>query len=122
MKAKAWRKLLKRHSEWIQGVYLRLHTPQELPADDPYKCHLLLAVPLSQFELPEWPETREAIEQAFLAFWRQLRPGIQCLEVEVLPTNLITLADIELYLRFDADWVSFEDETAVTPIAADFRA
>lgn len=67
-------------------------------------------------------EALETIEQVFLAFWRELQPDIQCLGVEVLPTNRITLADIELYQRFDADWVSFEDEAAVTPIAMDFRA
>ena len=39
----------------------------------------------------------------------------------MLTTDLITLDDITRYQRFDADWVSFEDETAVTPIAADFR-
>ncbi len=122
VRTRGWRKLLKRHSEWIQGVYLRLNTLRELAADESYKCHLLLAVPLSQSELPEWPETRETIEQAFLAFWQQLQADIKCLGVEVLPTNRITLADIELYQRFDADWVSFEDETAVTPMAADFRA
>ena len=31
-----------------------------------------------------------------------------------LGTDEITLADIELYQRFDADWVSFEDETPTT--------
>lgn len=121
-RAKAWRKLLKRHSSWIQGVYLRLHTVRELPADDPYRCALLLAVPPSRGALREWPNVREALEQAFSGFWNRLRPAIECMSVEVLTTDLITLEDIARYQRFDADWVSFEDDTTVTPIAADFRA
>ena len=32
-KSKAWQRLLKRYSRWIQGVYLRLHTLRELPND-----------------------------------------------------------------------------------------
>ena len=121
-KSKAWRRLLKRHSSWIQGVYLRLHTLRELPADDAYKCALMVAIPRTKRELPEWLETRDAIERAFTEFWRRLRPAIECELVEVVTTDLITLDDIARYQRFDADWVSFEDDTAVTSIAADFRA
>ena len=121
-KSKAWRKLLKRYSPWIQGVYLRLHTPRELPKDRPYRCHLLLAVPENAVEPGEWLDTREALEGAFTKFWDQFQPAIQCVGVEALTTDRITLADIERYQRFDADWVSFEDDTAVTPLATDFRA
>ncbi len=56
------------------------------------------------------------------AFWDQLRPAIECEGVEFFPTDRITLADFEAHQRFDADWVSFEDENAVTPVEADFRA
>lgn len=121
-RAKAWRRLLKRHSFWIQGVYLRLHTLRELSDDDPYKCDLMLAIPPSRSELPEWPKARDEIEGEFTEFWTRLGPIIECGSVEVLTTDLITLDDIARYQRFDADWVSFEDETTVTPIAADFRA
>jgi hypothetical protein len=121
-KSKAWRKLLKGHSLWIQGVYLRLHRLRELPADEPYKCHLLLAAPPHMRRLVDWPETREAIELAFTGFWSLLRPAIECESVDVVTTDLITLDDIARYQRFDADWVSFEDDTAVTSLAADFRA
>lgn len=121
-KSKAWRRLLKRHSSWIQGVYLRLHTLRELPADEPYGCHLLLAAPSQMRRLADWPEAREAIERAFTEFWVRLRPAIECESVEVVTTDLITLDDIERYQRFDADWVSFEDDTTVTSITADFRA
>ena len=111
-----------RHSSWIQGVYLRLHTLRELPADEPYKCHLLLAAPSHMRRLADWPEAREAIERAFTDFWNRLSPAIECELVEVVTTDLITLDDIARYQRFDADWVSFEDDTTVTSITADFRA
>ena len=48
-----------------------------------------------------------------------VKPGIGCAGVEPLGTDEITLADLELYQRFDADWVSFEDDTSTTPPAAD---
>ena len=72
--------------------------------------------------LGEWLDTREALEDAFTKFWDQFQPAIKCEGVEALTTDRITLADIERYQRFDADWVSFEDETAVTPLRTDFRA
>jgi hypothetical protein len=121
-KSKAWRKLLKKYSPWVQGVYLRLHTLRELPNDKPYRCHLLLAVPEKAVRLGEWLDTREALEDAFTKFWDPFQPAIQCEGVEALTTDRITLADIERYQRFDADWVSFDDETAVTPLSTDFRA
>lgn len=121
-KSKAWRKLLRRQSSRIQGVYLRLHTLQELPADQPYKCALLLAVPQSEATRADWLETEKEIERAFTVFWDQLRPAIECEDVEVLTTGRITLVDIEQYQRFDADWISFEDETAVMPIGTAFSA
>ena len=40
-----WLKLLRNHSEWMQGVYLRLNTLDELSADKPYRCHFIVAVP-----------------------------------------------------------------------------
>ena len=46
------------------------------------------------------------------AFWNQFKPAIACDGVEPLGTDEITLADIEPYQRFDADWVSFEDDTS----------
>ena len=119
---KAWRKLLKRHSSWIQGVYLRLDTLDELTDSDPYRCDLLLAVPSGRRSLPEWPRARDAIERDFMGFWNQLRPGIKCEDIEVLPTDRLTLADLESYKRFDADWVSFEDETPVVSMEADLRS
>ena len=108
-KSKTWRKLLKKHSAWIQGVYLRLHILDELPEDRPYKCHLLWAVPVKRKSLLNQSDTREKIERAFTAFWDRLGPTVECVSVEVVTTDLITLADIEPYQRFDADWVSFED-------------
>jgi hypothetical protein len=31
----------------------------------------------------------------------------------------ITLADIEVYQRFDADWVNYADDSATTPATLD---
>ena len=38
-KMRPWQRLLRRHSEWLQGVYLRLNTLAELPEGAPYRCH-----------------------------------------------------------------------------------
>jgi hypothetical protein len=37
-KRKDWQQLLKKQSDWLQGVYLRLNTLDELPDGSPYKC------------------------------------------------------------------------------------
>ena len=111
----AWQRLLRKHSEWMQGVYLRLSTLDELPADAPYKCDLILAVPLLKRSAADWASKRAEIEEEVGAFWNQFETGIECVGVEILGTDEITLADIEPYQRFDADWVSFEDETSTTP-------
>ena len=119
-KLKDWQKLLKKHSEWLQGVYLRLSSLDELPVDAPYRCHLILAVPHAKRQVPGWAAKRTEIEEDVQAFWDRFKPGgIKCDGVEVLGTDEITLADIEPYQRFDADWVSFEDETSTTPPVVD---
>ena len=118
-KLKDWRELLKRYSEWLQGVYLRLNTLGELPAGSPYKCHFILAIPHSMRGLAGWAEKRSEMEEAIEKFWDQFKPTIQFVGVDVLGTDEITLADIEPYQRFDADWVSFEDETAAPSIITD---
>lgn len=117
-KLRDWERLLREHSEWIQGVYLRLSTLGELPEDQPYKCHLILAVPHEKRGGPAWPQRREELEQAITAFWNQFKPSIECAGVEPLGTDEIALADIELYQRFDADWVSFDDDTPALPAQA----
>ncbi len=122
IKLKDWQKLLKAHSEWIQGIYLRLSTLDELPNGTPYMCHLIVAVPHAKRAGSAWPKKREELEKAIEAFWNQFKPGIECAGVEPLGTDEITLADIELYQRFDADWVSFDDDTPVTPAHADMTA
>ena len=98
----------------MQGVYIRLSTLDELPANAPYQCHLMLAVPSAKRGGTDWAGRRTEIEEEVQSFWDQFEPGIKCAGVEVLGTDEITLADIELYQRFDADWVSFEDETPTT--------
>jgi hypothetical protein len=118
-KLKDWQQLLKKHSDWLQGVYLRLNTLDELPHDSPYKCHLILAVPHGKRGGAGWPQKRDQLEREIQAFWDQFKPGIDCAGVEPQGTDEITLADLELYQRFDADWVSFEDDTSTTPPAAD---
>lgn len=84
-------------------------------------CHLLLAVPAARRKLTTWSEAKDRIEREFTEFWLtpQFRPGIECMGVDVLATDRITLADIERYQRFDADWISFEDDSVVMPIEMD---
>ena len=120
--SKAWRKLLMRHSSWIQGVYLRLNTQDELADGVSYRCDLLLAIPARRRNLPGWTTTTEAIEQESEGFWDRLRPGIECDSIRLLAMDRITLADLEAYQRFDADWVSFEDESPVVPVEMDLRS
>ena len=120
--SKAWRKLLKRHSHWIQGVYLRLDTHDELAGSVPYRCDLLLAMPADRRNLPGWATTTEAIEREFERFWDRLRPGIACDSIRLHTVDRITLADLEAYQRFDADWVSFEDESPVVSVETDLRS
>ena len=121
-KRRNWERLLRKHSDWIQGVYLRLSTLNELPEDEAYKCHLILAVPHVRRGGAAWAMKRRELESAVTRFWEQFEPGIQCVEVEPLGTDEISLADIEPYQRFDADWVSFEDDTPTTPAAADMTS
>ena len=52
--SRAWQTLLKKHSEWIQGVYLRLSTLDEFPEGTPYRCHLMLAVAHEKRGGPGW--------------------------------------------------------------------
>jgi hypothetical protein len=118
-KLKQWKKLLKKHSEWLQGIYMRLSTLDELADESQYKCHLILAVPESRRGGTHWANKREELAQEIQTFWEQFEPGIECAGVEVHGTDEITLADIEPYQRFDADWVSFEDDTPVVPRTAD---
>jgi hypothetical protein len=54
-------------------------------------------------------------------FWKQFEPGIVCDGVEVLGTDEITLSTIEPYQRFDADWVSFSDDTPSIPVTSDMK-
>ena len=118
-KSRGWHALLKKHSEWIQGVYLRLSTLDELPEGTPYRCHIMLAVPHEKRGRANWVTKRQELETEVEAFWSQFEPAIACEGVEPLGTDEITLADIEPYQRFDADWVSFEDDTSTTPTTAD---
>jgi hypothetical protein len=121
-KMKEWLSILQKHSGWIQGVYLRLSTLNELEEANPYLCHLLVAVPVERKKDPEWSDRREKLEREVEAFWSQFAPGIQCAGVEVVPTDRLTLADIQRYQRFDADWVSFADDTEVIPPHGDMTA
>ena len=121
-KTKTWQRLLRRYSEWLQGVYLRLNTLSELPEDAPYRCHLILAVPLDKRTGAGWPVQRDNLEREVQGFWDQFKPGIECAGVEPLGTDEITLADIVPYQRFDGDWVSFDDDTSTTPMTVDMAS
>lgn len=118
---RAWTALLERHSRSVQGIYLRLNTQAELEPKAPYIVDLIAAVPVELKSQAGWAAVREQIEQEIEAFWEQFAPGIECGEVEVLGTDEVTLAAIEHYQRFDADWVSFADDSPMTPVSADMR-
>lgn len=120
-RVKEWETLLRKNSQWIQGVYLRLNTLLELPDAEPYRCHLFVAVPASMRKGPDWATERDRLEVEISAFWQQFDPGIACDDVEVLGTDELTLADIEVHQRFDADWVSFADDSPSTPALVDMR-
>jgi hypothetical protein len=117
-KMKDWLALLQRNSTWIQGVYLRLSTLDELDAARAYGVHLFVAVPADKKDAAEWPTRRDSIEREVEEFWRQFK-SIECAGVEVRLTSRLSLADIEWHQRFDADWVSFADDTDVVPAQAD---
>jgi hypothetical protein len=117
---KEWEALLKRNSKWIQGIYLQLRPLDELPNDQPYRCDLIVAVPADMRKGPRWADEKSRLTDELEDFWRQFEPGIVCDEVDVLGTNEITLDRIERrYQRFDADWVSFADDSPLTPAIVD---
>jgi len=118
---RSWTGLLERHSRWIQGVYLRLSTLAELDEQMPYMIHMIVAPPASAKMQSGWAAKREELEREVEDFWKQFEPRIECKGVEVISTDELTLAEIEPYQRFDADWVSFADETVLTPISADMQ-
>ena len=120
---KKWTKLLKKHNKWIQGVYLKLSTTEEIGvASKPYRCDLIVAIPEQMKEEEKWPEVRSRIEDDVHDFWSGFEPGIVCDAVHVLGTDEVTLAEMELYQRFDSDWLSYlDDEAPITPHAADMR-
>jgi len=121
-KLREWTSLLEKHSRWVQGVYLRLSTLRELDEQTPYKVHLIVAAPAAAKKEAGWATKRDELEQEVETFWKQFAPGIECAGVDVLGTDQLTLAEIEPYQRFDADWVSFADDSAATPAAADMTA
>ena len=121
LKVKEWEALLRGNSEWIQSVYLRLDTYNELADDQPYRCHVLVAVPAGKNSGPRWAAGKDRLEEELSAFWEQFGSRVVCAGVEVLGTNEITLADLDSYQRFDADWVSFDDDSPATPAHVDMR-
>lgn len=121
-KMRDWTNLLEKNSRWIQGVYLRLSTLRELAEGEPYKVHLIVAAPAEAKRDAGWAGERTDLEEAIEAFWSQFSPGIEFIGVDVLGTDDVTLAEIEPYQRFDADWVSFADDSATTIPAADMTA
>lgn len=117
-----WTNLLEKNSRWVQGVYLRLSTLRELGEQAPYKVHLIVAAPAVAKKEGGWATKRGELEREVETFWKQFTPGIECAGVDVLGTDQLTLAEIEPYQRFDADWVSFTDDSSATPAAADMTA
>lgn len=121
-KMKEWTGLLEAQSQWVQGIYLRLGTQAELAVDEPYEVHFIVAAPAAATKDPAWGKKKLELESLVEKFWKEFEPGIDCIGVEVIATNALTLADIEKYQRFDADWVSFADDSPATPHAADLTA
>jgi hypothetical protein len=117
-KLSAWITLLRKWSASIQGVYLRLDRLAELPATEAYSCELLVVVPVEVCVGSAWPPLRSQLEEAITLFWEQFAPAINCDEVVVRGAHEVTLADLDNFQRFDADWVSFADETPTIPLAA----
>lgn len=120
-KQKGWQKLLKKYSAHIQGVYLRLSPLTELPRETPYNVELLVAATKEE-EASNWRVIRREIEDAVEVFWGQFDPEIVCKEVDLRTTKEITISDVSTYQRFDADWVSFNDDTALTPAHIDMTS
>lgn len=118
---KAWSTTLQRHSEYIQGIFLRLNTDEELPPEIPYQVAFIVAVPAETVGAPGWAELKDAISRDIEKFWAQFSPSIDCREVEVLGAHEITVEALTLYERFDVDWMSFADGTPTIPPAADLR-
>jgi hypothetical protein len=114
-----WTSLLEKHSRVIQGVYVRLSTLHELGELTPYKVHIIVAAPAVAKKEPDWALRRDTIEREIEAFWQQFTPGIDCIGVDVLSTDELTLSEIEQYQRFDADWVSFANDTPFTRTVLD---
>lgn len=114
-----WTSFLEKQSPWVQGVYLRLSTLRELDEQASYQVHLIVAAPAAAKKESGWATKRDELEREVETFWRQFEPGIECAGVEVTGTDELTLADIEPYQRFDADWVSFADDSSSTPAVAD---
>ena len=121
-KLRDWTSLLEKNSRWVQGVYLRLSTLRELEERTPYKVHLIVAASAAAKKEPGWATKRDELEREVDAFWKQFTPSIECAGVDVVGTDQLTLAEIEPYQRFDADWVSFADDSPATPPAADMTA
>ena len=121
-KQRDWLKILRQNSKWIQAVYLRLSTLDELPRERAYRVYLLLAVPRTIEDGPAWRDTKERLAESIELFWTDAHPMIEFEEVDVLGVDEITLADIEFFQRFDADWVSFADETPGTNVASDLSS
>jgi hypothetical protein len=114
-----WTSLLEKHSRWVQGIYLRLSTLSELDAGTPYKVDLIVAAPAAAKKGPGWVAKRDEIEREVETFWTRFVPGIECAGVDVRGTDEVTLDEIEQYQRFDADWVSFTDDSPRMPAIVD---
>jgi hypothetical protein len=116
---KEWTQLLEQQSQWVQGVYLMLNTHDELASETAYRIDLLIAAPTSVTKDAAWIKKKSELEGLVETFWKRFAPGIVLDGVAVISTSKLTLADIEPYQRFDADWVSFADDSAMTPMIAD---
>jgi len=114
-----WTRLLERESAWIMGVYLLLDSLDEKGEDEPYRIEVLIALPATASGVGGYAEALDRIESDVRSFWETFGPGIEVDEVDVRRTDEITINELERMQRFDADWVSFADETETVPLAVD---
>ena len=94
-KMKDWTGLLENQSQWVQGIYLRLSTVAELDDSEQYKVHLIAAAPASATKDTAWTTKKVELESLIEKFWKQFGPGIDCVGVDVIPSDKLTLAEIE---------------------------
>jgi hypothetical protein len=121
-KAPKWAQVLDRHEAVLAGVFLRLNTYSELPPDSSYRIDIIAAVHDHVAARSDWPSTRDGLDKDISLFWSQFSPSIELDGVDPRSTLDVSLYDLTRYLRFDADWISFEHDAETLPPQVDLTA